>query len=211
VAAAEIVIIAALVAYAVYKQLTTAVVRPGSRFRLAAIYLVAGVGLGFAIPHGLVATGLLAASLVISVAVGCARGAFTRVWADPDGHIRSRGSLVTISLFLALIASKFVIGAIADRLGIHEASLGEVLVMISVSIAVQAQLVWRRAQLLGRTGAMHANGRRRVGGQQSGRADRTGDEVAAAVGAAPVQSGVGAVGAKGALERADAGGYRVGR
>jgi hypothetical protein len=211
VATVEIVIVAALVTYAVYKQTKVAVVGSGARFRLAAIYLLAGVVVGLRLPHDLVAVALLAASLIISVAVGCARGAFTRVWVGPDGRIRSRGSLVTIGLFLALIASKFVIGAIADRLGIHEASLGEVLVMISVSIAVQAQLVWRRAQLLGRAGPVHAHGRRRVAGQQLGRSDRAGDEVAAAVGAAPVQLGVGAVGAEGALERADAGGYRLGR
>jgi hypothetical protein len=208
----EVLIITALVGYAVYKQTKVQLVSSGARFRLAVSYLVVGLVLGPNLPHSLAAAALLAASIIVSVVVGCARGAFTRVWADSDGRVRSRGSLITIGLFLALIASKFVIGTVADRLGIHEASLGEVLVMISVSIAVQAQIVWRRAQRLTRAvGAVHPHGGCRTAHQQVGRADRAGDEVAATVGAAPVQPGIGAVGAERALEGADAGGYRLGR
>jgi len=144
----ELVAITALVGYAVYKQTQTRVVSGRGRFRLAAIYAVIGGLFGVAMPHDGAAVGLLMASIVVSLIIGAARGAYTRVWRGPDGQIRSRGTVVTISLLLALIASKFGLGAVAYAFGIHDSSIGEILLMIGVSVAVQAEIVWRRAQQL---------------------------------------------------------------
>jgi hypothetical protein len=144
----SLIIVAMLTGYAIYKQTRVQLVTGRARFRLAIVYAIAGLVLGFAMPHRLAAVGLIVASLLISVVVGLARGACTRVWREGDGRVFSRGSAVTIGLFVALIASKFGLGFVADRLGIHESSVGEILLMISVSVAIQAELVWRRAQAL---------------------------------------------------------------
>jgi len=145
----ELIIIAALVGYAIYKQTRVSVVTGRARFKLALTYAIVGVVLGITVPHNAAAVGLLGASFVISLVVGFARGACTRVWREADGRVRSRGTAVTIGLFLALIASKFLLGTVAHFLNIHDSSVGEILLMIAVSVAVQAEIVWRRAQMLG--------------------------------------------------------------
>jgi hypothetical protein len=146
------IIIAGLISYAVYKQTKISPVTGRGRFRLALIYAIIGVAVGVTMPHSAAGLGLIGASLIFSVVVGFARGACTRIWRGADGRVLSRGSVVTIALFLALIASKFVLGAVAYLLKIHDSSMGEILVMIGVSVAIQAEVVWRRAQVLG-TGA----------------------------------------------------------
>ena len=144
----ELLIIATLTVYAVYKQTKLHVVTGPGRFKLALTYGIVGVVLGLTMPHSGAAIGLLVASLVLSGVVGLARGACTRVWRNPDGQIMSQGTATTITLFLALIASKFALGAVGYQLGIHHSSMGEILLMIAVSVAIQAEVVWRRAQLL---------------------------------------------------------------
>jgi hypothetical protein len=143
------IIIAGLISYAVYKQTKVAPVTGRGRFRLALIYAIIGLALGVTVPHSAAGLGLIAASLVFSLVVGLARGACTRVWRDRSGRVLSRGTVVTIGLFLALIASKFLLGTVAYFLKIHDSSMGEILLMIGISVAIQAEIVWRRAQALG--------------------------------------------------------------
>lgn len=145
----EAIVLIALMVYAVYKQTRITEVTGQARFKLAIIYAVVGLIVGLSVPHTAPAVGLAFASFVLSVVIGVARGAHTRIWRTADGRVMSRGTLVTISLFLALIASKFVLGTVAYFLGIHDSSMGEILVMIAVSVAVQAEIVWRRARELG--------------------------------------------------------------
>jgi hypothetical protein len=155
--AIELIIITVLTGYAVGKQTKVHEVTSRGRFRLTLICAIAGLTLGFAVPHSAPSAGLLAASLIVSVVVGFARGAFTRVWRGEDGRVRSRGGAVTIALFLGLIASKFVLGAVASVLHIHDSSIGEILLMVAVSMAVQAEVVWRRGRVLG-AGSRQATG-----------------------------------------------------
>jgi hypothetical protein len=142
--------ILALTVFAIYRQTRTSEVTEQSRFKLAIIYAVVGIVVGgFAIPHGVAAYGLLAASLLLSAIVGLARGRLTRVWRVPDGRAFTRGTALTIGLFVALIVMKFGLGAIAYLTHIHDGEgFGEVLVMIAIMVAVQAEIVWRRAQAL---------------------------------------------------------------
>ena len=54
---------------------------------------------------------------------------------------------MTIALFVGLIAAKFGIGTYEYLAGVRDsAGFGEVLVMIGVMVAVQAQIVWIRAR-----------------------------------------------------------------
>jgi hypothetical protein len=60
-----------------------------------------------------------------------------------------RGTAVTVALFLGLIAVKFGLGALAYGLEVDDgAGFGEVLVMVAVMVAVQAELVYRRSRSL---------------------------------------------------------------
>lgn len=146
----EIIALVALTGYAVYRQTTVGEVREQGRFKLAIIYAVIGLVVGgFALPHGAIAIGLLALSIVLSAVVGLVRGYKTRVWKADDGRVLRQGTVLTITLFLALIAAKFGIGTYEYLAGLRDtAGFGEVMLMIAVMVAVQAQIVWTRGRAL---------------------------------------------------------------
>ena len=146
----EIIALLALVGYAVYRQTRRNEVIGAARFRLAVIYAIAGLVIGgFALPHSPAEVLVLGAGLVLSVAVGVARGRLTRLSVE-DGRVYSQGTALTIGLFLGLIVAKFAIGTVCYFLQITDGGgLGEILLMIAIMIAFQAELVWRRARALG--------------------------------------------------------------
>ena len=149
----EIVIIVAMTGYAIYKQTVVSMVATKNRFKLAIIYAVVGlVAGGFALPHGWAGLGLLVLGLVLSAAIGVIRGYRTEVWMEPDGRIVRKGNAVTILLFLGLVAAKFAMGMYAYFQGIQDgAGFGEIMVMIAIMVAFQAEIVYRRAQKLSDT------------------------------------------------------------
>ena len=149
----EIVVLLALTGYAIYKQTQRHEVTGSHRFKLAIIYAVVGLAVGgFSRPDTPVEWGLLVGSLALSAVVGLARGRLTRMWTEssPDGpRVYSQGTTLTVGLFIGLVAVKFALGAFAYIAHISDdGGFGEILVMIAVMVAFQAQLVWRRAQQL---------------------------------------------------------------
>jgi hypothetical protein len=146
----EIAALLALTGYAIYRQTRQHEVVGGSRYTLAIIYAIVGVIIGgFSLPHSAAEVLVLGIGLALSVVVGLARGRLTRLWAQ-DGRVYSKGTPLTIGLFLGLVAAKFAIGTACYFLHItDDGGFGEVLVMIAIMIAFQAEIVWRRAQALG--------------------------------------------------------------
>ena len=146
----EIIIILALTGYAIYQQTRRHQVTGQNRFKLAIIYAVVGLIVGgIYLPRNAAAWGLLVLSLALSAGVGLLRGRKTRVWAAADGKVYSQGTALTIGLFLGLVAAKFAIGTGAYFLHISDdGGFGEVLIMIAVMVAFQAELIWRRARSL---------------------------------------------------------------
>ena len=146
----EIVALLALTGYAIYRQTREHEVVGGSRYKLAIIYATVGVIVGgFSLPHSAAEVLVLGIGLALSVVVGLARGRLTRLWAQ-DGRVYSKGTPLTIGLFLGLVAAKFAIGTACYFLNItDDGGFGEILVMIAIMIAFQAEIVWRRAQALG--------------------------------------------------------------
>ena len=146
----EIVILLALTGYAIYQQSRQHQVVGSQRFKLAIIYAIVGLVVGgMNMPKNAAAWGLLVLSIALSVGVGLLRGRLTRVWAAADGTVYSQGTALTIGLFLGLVATKFAIGTAAYFLHISDdGGFGEVLIMIAIMVAFQAQLIWRRAQSL---------------------------------------------------------------
>lgn len=148
---AELIAIIALVGYALYRQTRTNHVTGRGRFTLAAIYAGVGLLLGVHVAPNVTAWALLAVGLVASLAVGLARGRLTRMWTE-NGEVYTRGTPLTIGLFLGLVAFKFALGTVAFLTHTpYETGIGSVLVMVGVMLAVQAELIWRRAQATSRT------------------------------------------------------------
>jgi hypothetical protein len=79
----DLLIVLALVGYAVYRQTRRHEIEPRSRFTLTIIYAVIGIAVGgFAAPTSAAAMALLGTSLLLSVAVGALRARYTRVWLE---------------------------------------------------------------------------------------------------------------------------------
>ena len=144
----EIIAILALTVYAIIRQTRVAEVNGGTRFKMALIYGIVGICVGgFDTPSGRLGWAMIGISLALSALVGLVRGRYTRIWLGDDGRVLRQGTTFTVGLFVLLIAAKFGLGAWASIDGIDDgAGFGEVLVMIAVMIAVQAEIVWRRAQ-----------------------------------------------------------------
>jgi hypothetical protein len=145
----EIAVIVAMTGYAIYQQTVVSVVATHNRFKLAIIYGIVG---GFALPHGSAGYGLLLAGLVLSAGIGVLRGYRTDLWMETDGRIVRKGNVLTILLFLGLVAAKFAMGVLAYFKGIQDgAGSGEIMVMIAIMVGFQAEIVYRRAQRLARS------------------------------------------------------------
>ena len=147
----EILAIIALVGYAIYRQSRRHEVVGASRFKLAIIYGVVGlVAGGLHLPDQPVEQILLVVSLALSIVVGMARGRLTRIWREADGRVYAQGTAVTVALFLGMVVVKFALGIGAYFAGVSDnGGFGEVLIMIALMVAFQAQLIWTRARPLG--------------------------------------------------------------
>jgi hypothetical protein len=149
----QLVIILALVGYAVYQQTRRHVLNPKMRFKMAIIYLGVGLIVGFTLPHSGAQLAFFAGSIALSIVVGWIRGSLTRVWTD-GAKWYSQGTVLTVSIFLAMIVVKFGLGTLAYFMHVTETSgIGEVLVMIGAMMALQAEIVHRRALRMQSTGA----------------------------------------------------------
>jgi hypothetical protein len=145
----QLLVLAALTIYAIYRQSIRHELTGRNRFKLALIYAIVGLVVGgFETPSTTQAWLIAGASLVLSLVVGIARGRLTRVWRDADGKVWTQGTWLTIALFLVLVGAKWIYGTYAYLR--HEpvaasGGFGEILVMIAIMIAVQAEIVHRRA------------------------------------------------------------------
>ncbi len=143
----EIVAILALTAWAVYRQtIVSEVTFTNARFTMAVIYAVVGLAVGgFDTPGGWAGWAMIFTGLALSFVVGLIRGRHTSLWVA-DNTVWRRGNALTVGLFLGLVATKFALGALAYVWHIDDgAGFGEVLLMIAIMIAVQAQIIHRRA------------------------------------------------------------------
>lgn len=145
----EILTIVVLCVYAVYRQTIRHEVTGTKRFKLALIY--AGVGLlvgGFYMPSSTISWALLGFSVALSTVVGYWRGRLTRMWTE-NGKVYSQGTRITITLFILLIVVKFALGVAEYFAGTSShGGFGEVMLLIAIMLAFQAEIVWRRGKRL---------------------------------------------------------------
>ncbi|MEF7614507.1 hypothetical protein V4F39_11360 [Aquincola sp. MAHUQ-54] len=146
----EIVILLALTGYAIYRQSVSHAVVGRTRFKLALVYAAVGLAVGgFYLPPDGRAWLVLLVGLVASLVVGLVRGRLSLLTLRPDGVVLSRGTPLTIGLFVALVASKYAWGAWEFLHHAHpHGGFGEVLLQIAAMAALQAEVVWRRALAL---------------------------------------------------------------
>jgi len=145
----ELLIILAMTGYAVYQQTRRHELNGAKRFKLAIIYIVVGLCVGgMHLPNSPLAVLFLGLSIALSLVVGLVRGRLTTLWVE-DGRMYSQGTALTVGLFLGMIAVKFGLGTIAYFAHVNESGgIGEILLMVGVMVAVQAQMIWNRAQRL---------------------------------------------------------------
>lgn len=144
-------LLVALVAFAIYRQTCTAAVVGSTRFNIALIYAaLAGLGVatwGWSSPQG-IGWAFLLTGFALSAGAGAARGLLTHLWLS-EGQVMRRGTGVTVGLFFVVVTIKVAMGAYARIHGIADgADLGEILVVVAIMSAAQAEIIFRRAQPL---------------------------------------------------------------
>jgi hypothetical protein len=148
----EITALIALSVYPVYQQSRVSQVEGQGRFKIAIIYAVVAMTVGgSSLPTGTPAVVVLALGLLLSVSVGLARGRLTQVWMATDGTVLSKGTILTVGLFVTLAAAKFDLGTYADLHGVPaNIGFGGTLLMIASMVAAQAEITHARATKLRR-------------------------------------------------------------
>jgi hypothetical protein len=145
----EIAVVVALEGFSVYKQTKAREFKTGHRFAVALLYALVGGALGISLPHDATTLLIVAVSLVASVAVGVFGGRHVQLWRRADGRVFSRGTGWTIALLVALVGAKIGASALAALTPLpYHATLGEVLLMIGIMLAVENLVVGRRARAL---------------------------------------------------------------
>ncbi|MDN5978521.1 hypothetical protein [Acidipropionibacterium jensenii] len=145
----ELIAILGLTSYAIYQQTRCHEVVARTRFKLTFIYLAVGLLIGgMHLPSTPLAAVFPVISILLSLIVGQIRGRLTRLWVE-DGKVYSQGTPLTVAIFLGLIASKFVLGTIAYFTHASDTGgIGEILIMLAIMMAIQAELIHRRAMRL---------------------------------------------------------------
>ncbi|WP_454722425.1 MULTISPECIES: hypothetical protein [Cupriavidus] len=148
----QILLIVALCCYAVYRQTVRSEVDGKSRFKLAIIYAIVGFAAGgLHAPASPIAWMLLLGGLSASAVVGYVRGRLTTLSVE-NGVVYSQGTRLTIALFLGLVLVKFALGAAAYMTGAMVAhggsGFGQVMVLLAIMVAFQAEILWQRAKTL---------------------------------------------------------------
>jgi hypothetical protein len=140
-------VLAVLLPWSLWRQMHEHQITREGLIKLPLIFAGIGLlGLGTQdIPTDAAAAAYMALSLLLSVSLGVWRGAVIPTWQNAAGDWMSKGNRLTISLWVALIAAKFVMGTIASVTGWFPATgTGEVFLFLGISFAVQNVVVARR-------------------------------------------------------------------
>ncbi|MFF7333723.1 DUF1453 domain-containing protein [Streptomyces sp. NPDC008150] len=101
---------------------------------------------------------LLGAELLVAVALGLGWAATTRVWAEADGSVWSRGTGASAAVWGVGIALRVGLYALGSALGVRQDS-SAVLLALAVTLLVRAGvLTWRSSTLAPARGAARTYG-----------------------------------------------------
>src|SRR5580692_3935562 len=137
--AADLLLIAAAVVWVLAKQVRVARVKPRLLLLAPLVLAYFGIrGLPASTWHVPADLGLLAASAVLSLALGAWRGQTIQVWRDAGGTWWRRGSALTLVLWGVLIVARGLLYGVSVAVGHREASnLGAVLLALALSFTAQ--------------------------------------------------------------------------
>jgi hypothetical protein len=141
------VVLAILLPWSIYRQMNEHQVTREGLIKIPLIFLAIGLLFG-GIGHltGPAAIAALLGSIAVSVLFGVARGAVMPVWRDGEDRWMTRGNRLTLTLWVALIAFKFAVGAVASITGWFPVETAtEVFLVLGVSFTVQNMIVARRS------------------------------------------------------------------
>ncbi|HLH70887.1 MAG TPA: hypothetical protein VKY90_18185 [Candidatus Dormibacteraeota bacterium] len=148
----EIVVVAAIVVFAIARQLAT---RPIDGRRL---WLVPLAALAWSLSQLTRAPSpdttdlaLLALQAVVVGGLGLARGLSLQVWMSADGTPLSRGTLLTLALWIVSFAARLVATLLTGWGG--PTATAELLLLLGITFGVQNAVVWARMQALPGVGA----------------------------------------------------------
>ncbi len=144
----QLVILLAMMGYAIFRQTRRHEVIGDRRFKLAATYGIIGLAVGgYHLPDGPYQVGFLVVSITLGILVGLLRGQYSTFWPE-RGRVYSQGTPFTITLFLLLIAAKVALGTVAYVMNVSDdGGFGEILLMIALMMAFEAEIIWRRTLL----------------------------------------------------------------
>lgn len=161
------VVLAVLLPWWLSRQRRQRAITPQRLIRMPLIFAGIGVlGLGNQdIPTDTAAAGYVAFSLTLSLLFGVWRGSLLPVWQTSAGKWMSQGNRLTVTLWVVLIAIKFVMATVASAAGWFPATgSGEVFLFFGISFAAQNVVVARRT-ILGGTGSARPPAPSRPAGQ----------------------------------------------
>ena len=137
-----------LLPWSIWRQMHAHEITREGLIKLPLIFAIVGV-VGFStrdIPTDGAAVAYIAFSLALSVAFGVWRGNKISIWRDAEGRQMSIGNRTTITLWVALLATKFGLGAVASVTKWFPAEhAGEVFLFLAVSFVAQNLIVARRS------------------------------------------------------------------
>ncbi|KPI14193.1 hypothetical protein OK074_2286 [Actinobacteria bacterium OK074] len=93
---------------------------------------------------------LLGVELVIGLATGAGWAFTTRVWAEPDGSVWSKGTRATLGIWVVGIALRVGVYGIGAALGVRQ-DTSAVLFALAVTLLVRSGILVLRAQSLDRS------------------------------------------------------------
>ncbi|MEU6850109.1 DUF1453 domain-containing protein [Actinacidiphila alni] len=142
----DAVVIAAVVAWVIVRQLRPRKVTGGRRWWLIPAVLVF-MGLR---QHGLIdpehrqgAIGLMAVELLIAAAMGVAWAWSTRVWTEKDGAVWVQGGKATIGVWVAGVGARVALYGVGAAMGIHQET-GSFMIGLAATLLIRTGvLVWR--------------------------------------------------------------------
>ncbi|OWF76970.1 hypothetical protein B4900_17750 [Yersinia rohdei] len=148
----QILIILALTLFALYRQSISHEVSLGpARFKWVWIYGVVGLLVGGTyMPTTITSWSVLGSGVLFSIIIGMLQGRLIEIWQESDGRIFCKGTPLTMTLFLFLIGSKWIIGTLQYLYNqpTEQGGFGEILIMIAVMAAFEVEIVRRRIRVL---------------------------------------------------------------
>jgi hypothetical protein len=142
------IVLAILLPWSLYRQMHVHGISRESLVKLPLIF--AGIGviaqIGTHVDTSRAALAALALSVAASLVLGVWRGRQMPIWRGEDGAWLTQGNRLTMTLWGALIAFKFLLGAVASQTGWFPVeTVGEIFITLGLSFAVQNIVVARRS------------------------------------------------------------------